>query len=39
MVLINLKLNEKNQFIYESNTSIKIEDLKKELVLGNILFI
>ncbi len=34
MVLVNVKINDRNQFLYESKTSIKIEQLKKELVLG-----
>jgi hypothetical protein len=34
MVLIHLKQDEKNQFIYEVKASIEIGDLLKELVLG-----
>lgn len=39
MVVILLKVTEKNQFLYETNTSVKIEKLMEELVLGkSILF-
>lgn len=34
MVIILLKISEKNQFLHETNTSIKIDDLIKELVLS-----
>ena len=35
MVIINLKINEKNQFLYETKTSIEISELIRELVLSN----
>lgn len=35
MVVINLKISDKNQFLYETSSSTTIEQLKKELVLGN----
>jgi hypothetical protein len=35
MVLINLKLGEKNQFIYETNCGIEVNELIKQLVLSN----
>lgn len=34
MVLINLKLSDKNQFLYETKTTIEINELIKELVIG-----
>jgi hypothetical protein len=34
MVVIHLKLNEMNQFLYETTTSIEISELLKDLVLG-----
>jgi hypothetical protein len=34
MVIINVKLSEKNQFLYEASSSIEVEALKKELCLG-----
>lgn len=34
MVVINLKISDSNQFLYETTTGIKIENLKKELVFG-----
>ena len=36
MVIINLKISDKNQFLYETTHTIKIDQLKKELVLGKI---
>jgi len=34
MVVINLKLGDKNQFLYETTSGIEIVQLIKELVLG-----
>ena len=37
MVIINLKISEKNQFLYEAPSSIEIAKLKKELCLGKLI--
>jgi hypothetical protein len=34
MVLINMKINDKNQFLYETTTTALIEDTIKDLVLS-----
>jgi hypothetical protein len=34
MVVIHLKVNEINQFLYETTTGIEIGELIKDLVLG-----
>ncbi len=39
MVVINLKVSDKNQFLYQTATSIEISQLIKELVLGKSLTI
>lgn len=39
MVVILLKVTDKNQFLYETTTGIKIEKLMEELVLGKTNFI
>ena len=35
MVVIHLKVNDLNQFLYETTTNTEISELIKELVLGN----
>ncbi len=34
MVLIFMKLTEKNQFLYEAPSTMKIEEVIKDLVIG-----
>jgi hypothetical protein len=34
MVLVNVKLNEKNQFLYETTATTEISELIKQLVFG-----
>lgn len=39
MVVIHLKITEKNHFLYEANSLTKVEDLIKDLVLSKFHFI
>lgn len=34
MVLINIKISEKNQFLYETTCGVEISELIKEMVMG-----
>lgn len=36
MVVINMKLNEKNQFLYETTTNTELSEIIKQLVLGKL---
>ena len=36
MVVIHLKVNDLNQFLYESHSSIEISELIKELITGKL---